>query len=98
MGATTMKTLDRRQFLGSAVATVCSAAAFSAHAEKERMNVLHIISDDLCNNLACYGDPMVKSPNIDRLPARGKLRAFLAVGPRRRGGAALDRGAQSEQP
>ena len=73
MGATTMKTLDRRQFLGSAVATVCSAAAFSAHAEKERMNVLHIISDDLCNNLACYGDPMVKSPNIDRLAARGVM-------------------------
>jgi len=37
----------------------------------ERFNVLHIVSDDLGARLHCYDDPIVQSPNIDRLAARG---------------------------
>jgi uncharacterized sulfatase len=37
----------------------------------ERMNVLLVVSDDLTNNaLGCYGSP-AKTPNIDKLAAKG---------------------------
>ena len=54
---------------------VCLAAfsCSSAIAEDARRNVLLIISDDLNNLLGCYGDPQVKTPNIDRLATRGVL-------------------------
>ena len=44
----------------------------------DKPNVLLICVDDLKPLLGCYGTPLVKSPNIDRLAARGVLfeRAF----------------------
>jgi iduronate 2-sulfatase len=38
---------------------------------KRRLNVLFLIADDLRPELGAYGHPFVKSPNIDRLAARG---------------------------
>ena len=73
-----MQNMNRRQFLGMAVAGICAgvgamswqAAAKPGDAGK-RMNVLHLISDDLRACMGCYGDPMIQTPNIDRLASRG---------------------------
>ena len=52
----------------------------AACAVETRPNVLFIVSDDLNCFLGCYGDPLAKTPNIDRLAARGVLfeRAYCA--------------------
>ena len=42
-----------------------------AKGSQRRPNVLLIVVDDLNNSLVCYGHSVVKSPNIDRLAARG---------------------------
>jgi uncharacterized sulfatase len=38
--------------------------------KKKKYNVLFIASDDLNNDMHCYGNPFVKTPNLDRLAAR----------------------------
>lgn len=53
---------------------VCVAIGFQAavaSAADSKPNVLFLVSDDLNNFLGCYGDPRAKTPNLDKLAARG---------------------------
>jgi iduronate 2-sulfatase len=50
---------------------IASISASTTVLAAERPNVLLIMSDDLNMNVGCYGDTPVKTPNIDRLAARG---------------------------
>jgi arylsulfatase A-like enzyme len=58
------------------VGVACGLAGPSGRAAEEpatvrRPNVLFIVADDLNRMLGCYGDPLAKTPNLDRLAARG---------------------------
>src|SRR5688572_31857481 len=59
-------------------ALAVTAAEPSRTAAPARPNVLFVAFDDLRTNLGCYGDPIAKTPNFDRIAARGTtfLRAY----------------------
>lgn len=61
-------TISRRDLLWTSLA---SPLASLAQGKNRGMNVLLIAVDDLNNRIGCYGDPVVKTPNIDRLARRG---------------------------
>ncbi len=66
---------SRRQFLrfgGTALpALAATGGGQAAGRSRDELNVLLVLVDDLRPELGCYGEPRVKTPQIDRLAARG---------------------------
>ena len=67
-------TITRRGFLGQSAGAVAAAqvggqSPNSRHAAN-RPNVLYVILEDIGPNLACYGEPLVKTPNLDRFASQ----------------------------
>jgi iduronate 2-sulfatase len=62
-----MPTLTRRDLLRLPLAAPLATLAQTGAA---KMNVLVIAVDDLNNRIGCFGDPVVKTPNIDRFARR----------------------------
>jgi uncharacterized sulfatase len=61
-----MSNLTRRQIL-----SLPAAAPFILRGAAHQPNVLMIACDDLNTRIGCYGDPVAKTPNIDRLAGQG---------------------------
>jgi N-sulfoglucosamine sulfohydrolase len=59
-----------------------SCAISSVRAQDDRPNILWIFVEDMNDWLGCYGDGLVKTPNIDALAARGTrfTRAYMPAG------------------
>jgi len=58
-------------YIASLLAAAGTAATVRAEQSVRRPNVLFIAVDDLNCRIGCYGDPVVKTPNLDRLADRG---------------------------
>ncbi len=55
--------VSRRGFLAGGSALV---AARGAAAAVTRPNVLYVIQEDIGPNMACYGEPLIRTPHLDR--------------------------------
>ena len=68
---------SRRHFLKNAsclaAGSALGASFVSGCTSKTPPNILWIIAEDICPDMACYGNQHVKTPNIDQLAAEGIL-------------------------
>ncbi len=74
----------RRHLLPGLLALLCvlCASALNAFAAARPPNIIFLFADDLgWGDLACYGHPYAKTPNLDRLASEGtRFTQFYATG------------------
>ncbi|MBX6312153.1 MAG: sulfatase [Isosphaeraceae bacterium] len=65
----------------AALGPLRGAAADEPPAQADRPNILWIIGEDMGPELGCYGYPLVRTPNLDRLASQGArfTRAFTTA-------------------
>src|SRR4051812_1788754 len=70
--------LKRTLFFAAAVLTL---AANLIAAEKSKPNFIVILADDLgYNDIGCFGSPLIKTPNLDRMAKEGVRFTSFYVG------------------
>jgi arylsulfatase A-like enzyme len=76
-----MSDLSRRSFLGQSMSAVAAAQTTGVRPGK-RPNILYVILEDIGPNLACYGEPLVKTPNLDRFASESiRFTSAYTTGP-----------------
>lgn len=64
----------KKVFLSVALLGVLISRLLHDQKQKQKMNVIYILADDLgYGDLGCYGQKIIKTPNIDRLAEEGML-------------------------
>ena len=67
-----MPEISRREYLlGSMAAASLTAQTPGPRASVKRPNILWILSEDISPQLACYGEPLIQTPNLDRMAKEG---------------------------
>lgn len=65
--------MNKLLFGFTALSTIISHTGFAKN-EKSKPNIIYILADDLgYGDLGCYGQKIIKTPNIDRLAEQGML-------------------------
>src|SRR5687767_2997773 len=70
----------RNLLLGTLVAVALPADA--ADSAPQRPNILWLVAENICLDLGCYGEKLVRTPHINRLAAEGlRFTRVFATGP-----------------
>ncbi|MGC8991605.1 MAG: sulfatase-like hydrolase/transferase, partial [Verrucomicrobiia bacterium] len=70
-GGSAMNTLRRFVWLPLLLAIISAVSASTSSAPEKRPNILWLVSEDNTTLLGCYGDPLARTPTIDRLAREG---------------------------
>src|SRR5438094_6265119 len=78
--------VSRRSLFERAMSAGAAAAANSvlsaAPAGPNRPNILYVILEDIGPQLACYGEPLVRTPHLDRFAAQAiRFTSAYTTGP-----------------